>query len=294
MKQYIFYFIIGVAGLLACLNSCESDNPDKDHSIFDEQVERNSFDRWLDDNYVKPYNIRIAYRIEDIETNFDYNVIPADLKKSKQMALCLKHLWLEAYAEVSPDGVHFIRAYAPKLFHYIGSSEYDPEARTERLGVAEGGKKITITNVNALVPKNIVNQYYFNTVHHEFGHILHQTKNYSTEFQTISAADYGPTTWQNRSEAQAAQLGFVSPYAGALPDEDFVETLARYLTRDEAAWNATLALAGDAGRAKIQKKLDIVKTYMKTEWGIDLDLLKQVVQRRSNEIQYIDFDNLDF
>jgi substrate import-associated zinc metallohydrolase lipoprotein len=294
MKRHIFYLIIGVAGILACLNSCESDNPDKNHSIFDEQVERNSFDRWLDENYVRPYNIRVAYRIEDVETDFDYNIIPADLEKSKQMAICLKHLWLEAYTEVSPEGVHFIRAYAPKLFHYIGSSEHNPGDGTIRLGVAEGGKKITITTVNYLDPKNIVNQYYFNTVHHEFGHILHQTKNYSTEFQTISAVDYGPTTWQNRNDAQAAQLGFVSPYAGKLPDEDFVEVLARYLTRDDAAWDATLTLAGDAGRAKILQKLDIVKTYMKTEWGIDLDQLKQVVQRRANEIQYMDFDNLDF
>jgi substrate import-associated zinc metallohydrolase lipoprotein len=293
MKHYILYFLITFAGVI-CLNSCESDDPDKKHSIFDEQVERNSFDKWLDENYVKPYNIRVAYRIEDIETDFDYNVIPADLEKSKQMAICLKHLWLEAYTEVASEGVHFIRAYAPKLFHYIGSSEHNPEDGTIRLGVAEGGKKITITTVNALVPKDIVNQYYFNTIHHEFGHILHQTKNYPTEFQTISASDYGPLTWQNRTDAQAAKLGFVSNYAGKLPDEDFVEVLARYLTRDEATWNAMLVTAEAAGSAKILQKLDIVKTYMKTTWGIDLDRLKQVVQRRANEIQYMDFDNLDF
>ena len=293
MKWNILYFLTAFVCLIS-FNSCESDDPDKNNSIFDDPIERNSFDRWLDDNYVKPYNIRVAYRIEDVETDFDYNVIPADLTKSKQMAICLKHLWLEAYTEVAAEGVHFIRAYAPKLFHYIGSSEYDPEAETIRLGVAEGGKKITITTVNDLDPKNITNQYYFNTVHHEFGHILHQTKNYPVEFRTISAADYAPTTWHNRTDNEAAQLGFVSPYAGKLPDEDFVEVLARYVTRNEATWNAMLTAAGSAGSAKIQQKLDIVKTYMKTAWGIDLDQLKGVVQRRANETQYMDFDNLDF
>jgi substrate import-associated zinc metallohydrolase lipoprotein len=293
MKRNILYTAILFAGIIL-FSSCESDDPDSSNSIFNEKVERNSFDDWLEVNYRQPYNIRVAYRIEDVETDFTFNVIPADTKKSKQMAILLKHLWLEAYTETAADGIHFIRETAPKLFHFIGSAEHDPVEGTIRLGVAEGGKKITITEVNKLEPYNIINQNYFNTVHHEFGHILHQTKNYPTEFLSISSADYAPTTWFNRSESQAAQLGFVSNYASKLPDEDFVETLARYVTRDAAAWEATLTLAGTEGSAKILNKLEIVRTYMKLVWGVDLDQLKKVVQRRANEIQYMDFDNLDF
>jgi substrate import-associated zinc metallohydrolase lipoprotein len=257
-------------------------------------VERDAFDHWLDANYVQPYNIRIAYRIEDVETDFDYNVIPADLKKSKQMAILLKHLWLEAYTEVARDGVHFIRTTAPKHFHFIGSAEHNPGENTIRLGVAEGGKKITITEVNNLDPYNIIYQNFFNTVHHEFGHVLHQTVNYPTEFRTISAADYAPTTWFNRNPTQAAQLGFVSNYAGSQHQEDFVEVLARYLTRTDTEWNAIMDVAGEEGRTKILQKLEIVKTYMKVSWGVDLDRLKTVVQRRANEIQYMDLEELDF
>ncbi|GAB6008905.1 zinc-binding metallopeptidase [Dysgonomonas reticulitermitis] len=293
MKRNILYMTILFAGIIL-FSSCESDDPDQSNSIFNEKVERNSFDNWLEINYRQSYNIRVAYNLEDVETDFSYNVVPADIKKSKQMAILLKHLWLEAYTEVAADGVHFIRQTAPKLFHFIGSAEHDPGANTIRLGVAEGGKKITITEVNKLQPYNIVNQNYFNTVHHEFGHILHQTKNYPTEFWSISSADYAPTTWQNRNDSQAAQLGFVSPYASKLPDEDFVEVLARYITRDAAAWEATLTLAGENGKTKILNKLEIVRTYMRTVWGVDLDQLKSVVQRRANEIQYMDFDNLDF
>lgn len=293
MKRNILYMTILFAGIIL-FSSCESDNPDQSNSIFNEKVERNSFDNWLEVNYRQSYNIRVAYNLEDVETDFSYNVIPADIKKSKQMAILLKHLWLEAYTEVAADGVHFIRQTAPKLFHFIGSAEHNPEEGTIRLGVAEGGKKITITEVNKLQPYIIIKQNYFNTVHHEFGHILHQTKNYPTEFWSISSADYAPTTWQNRNDSQAAQLGFVSPYAGKLPDEDFVEVLARYITRDTAAWEATLTLAGENGKAKILNKLEIVRTYMRTVWGVDIDQLKSVVQRRANEIQYMDFDNLDF
>ena len=293
MKRSILYILLLFTGIF--INSCESDDPDKNNSIFDDIVtEQNSFDLWLENNYRVPYNIVVAYKIKDVETDFGYNVIPADFTKSKQMAFLLKYLWLEAYEEVAEDGVHFVRATCPKLLHYIGSAEHDPSAGTIRLGVAEGGLKVTITQVNELVPRNIVNQNYFNTIHHEFGHILHQTKNFPVEFNTISASDYAPTTWQNRSDAEAYRLGFVSPYAGNLPNEDFVEVLARYLTRSDATWNAMLTTAGATGSAIIEEKLDIVKSYMKTTWKIDLDELKTVVQRRAVETQTMDFDNLGF
>jgi substrate import-associated zinc metallohydrolase lipoprotein len=229
-----------------------------------------------------------------VETDFDYNVVPADIKKSKQMAILLKHLWLEAYTEVAGTGIHFIRATAPKHFHFIGSAEHNPGENTIRLGVAEGGKKITITRVNALDPYNIIYQDFFVTVHHEFGHVLHQTINYPTEFRAISAGDYAPTTWFNRDVVEAAQLGFVSKYAGSQHQEDFVEVLARYVTCTDAEWNALLNIAGEEGRAKILIKLEFVKTYMKSSWGVDLDQLKTVVWRRANEIQYMDLDELDF
>lgn len=48
------------------------------------------------------------------------------------------------------------------------------------LGTAEGGMKITLYNVNDINPDkidiNLLNEYYFQTMHHEFAHILHQTK----------------------------------------------------------------------------------------------------------------------
>lgn len=293
MKRNIIYIMLCLAGLFY-LGSCTSDDPDIDNSIFEEEVRRTAFDHWLDANYVQPYNIRIAYRMEDVETDFGYNVVPANLKKSKQMAILLKHLWLEAYTEVADDGIHFIRATAPKLFHFIGSAEHNPEEGTIRLGVAEGGKKITITQVNILDPYSFTHQNFFNTVHHEFAHILHQTINYPPEFRAISAADYAPTTWHNRNATQAAQLGFVSNYAGAQHQEDFVEVLSRYITRTDAEWNAMLDVAGDEGRAKILQKLEIVKTYMRVSWGVDLDELKTVIRRRTNEVQFMDLEELDF
>ena len=36
--------------------------------------------------------------------------------------------------------------------------------------------------------------------------------------------------------------------------------------------------------ALIQQKLDIVKNYMLTSFGIDLDTLRSILQRRQNEV----------
>ena len=290
IKNCLTYCFITVVALALC--SCKEDAPDAGDSIFDTSTpELNSFDRWLRQNYVTPYNMRIYYKLRDVETDFDYNVIPADITKSKQMAWLLKYLWLDAYEEVAAGGVHFIRAHAPRVMHLIGSAEWDRS--TIRLGTAEGGLKITVTDVNGLIPKEITNQYYFNTIHHEFGHILNQTKDYPVEFKTISTGSYMPAQWYNRSDEDAALAGFVSDYAGSQPGEDFVETLSRYITWTPEEWQEKLTQAGQEGSAIIRQKLSIVKKYMKDSWSIDVDLLKNVIQRRSNEIQDLDFDNLE-
>ena len=290
IKNCLYYFIV-ILAIVLC--SCGEDAPDINRSVFDTATpELNSFDVWLRQNYVAPYNIQVYYRLRDVETDFDYDVIPADLQKAKQMAWLLRYLWLEAYAEVAADGIHFVRAHVPRILHFIGSAEWDES--TIRLGTAEGGLKITITDVNSLIPKEITSQYFFNTIHHEFAHILHQTKDYPREFQSISVGNYMPAQWYNRSEKTAAETGFVSNYAGSQPDEDFVETLSRYLTWSQAEWQDKLAQAGPNGSAIILLKINIVKKYMKDAWGVDIDRLKNVIVRRANDIQNKDFDHLEF
>ena len=57
------------------------------------------------------------------------------------------------------------------------------------LGTAEGGKKIFLAGTNYLTryikDRDALNELYLKTIHHEFTHILNQTKNYSADFQLI-------------------------------------------------------------------------------------------------------------
>ena len=143
--------------------------------------------------------------------------------------------------------------------------------------------------MNAIDPTDVemLNEYYFETMHHEFAHILHQKKNYPTEYNQISAADYSSTGWQNRTEQQAWNLGFVTPYAGMEPQEDFVEVIANYLVKPDGFWENMLANAGTEGATKIQTKFDMVKEWLMTAWNIDIDELRTIIIRRSGDIDSI-------
>lgn len=292
MKQLIGIFIA-----LATLSlwSCSEDDLDP-NSIFggtETGKVPNEFDTWLLENYTTPYNIEFKYRFEDMETDDTYNLVAADYDRSIALAKFTKYLWLESYEELlGPD---FIRTYCPRLLFLVGSPAYNSDGSVV-LGTAEGGLKITLYNVNSISLTSIdveqLNYWYFKTMHHEFAHILHQTKNYPTEFNEITPSGYQPTGWVNVDEQEALDMGFVSPYASSETQEDFVEIIAIYVTHTAEYWDNLVGSASAEGQGYINQKLEIVKDYMTTTWGIDLDELRDIVQRRSQEVAQWDVNDL--
>ena len=248
-------------------------------------------------NYTNPYNILLKYRMEDKESDMTHVLVPATYENSVVLAKIIKHVWLEAYDETTGNP-NFLRHYVPKILHFIGSPAYEDNG-TMVVGTAEGGMKITLYNVNDIDPEsidvNMLNEYYFQTMHHEFAHILHQTKNFDPSFERITENSYVGSDWYlktdpitgvstSRTNEDAWKEGFVTAYAMSEPREDFVENIAMYVVNTKAYWDNMLANAGDAGRALIERKFDIVYDYMLQTWGIDLDRLRQVVLRRQSEI----------
>jgi substrate import-associated zinc metallohydrolase lipoprotein len=179
------------------------------------------------------------------------------------------------------------------MIHLVGSGAYRNNG-TFVLGTAEGGLKITMYFVNEMIiDPAYLNEYYFKTMHHEFAHILNQIKPYSTDFNAISGPDYVTDAWSDtwNGDADAQQNGFISEYASKEANEDFVELIAVYVTSTAAKWNSIISNAGD-GAAIINAKFDIVYNYMLNTWGINLDDLREVVQRRQSEIGTLDLENL--
>ena len=249
MKRHIIYPAIALLAASAAFTSCSDDDLDST-SIFDtvdESLDPNSytykFDRWLEESFKKPYNMDFQYKMQHLATDMDYNLVPATLDKAQKLAVLTKYLWYDVYdVRVGQD---FLRRYGPKMIHLIGSSAVNPVNGTEILGLAEGGLKVSLFKVNSLDVDDTeqLNEKFFKTMHHEFAHILHQTKTYPKEFEQINAADYEPMRWQDRSGGAMASLGFTTPYASSQGREDFAETIANYITRTDDQWDLTLWLA---------------------------------------------------
>ena len=93
MKKYYIYILTAVLPILwgACNNG---DDIDTKHSIFStEPMEHNGFDEWLLANYTYPYNVDFKYRMQDIESDHKYNLVPADYDKSVALAKIIKHVY---------------------------------------------------------------------------------------------------------------------------------------------------------------------------------------------------------
>lgn len=295
--------------------SCSTDDVNNE-SIFKSDLEKteelSDFDAWLKNNYLEPYNIKLMYRYVDNESDRRYNVIPADYNKAKALAILVKQMWLDAYTEVM--GADFLKTYAPRIIQLTGSYKYQQNESGESggviMGTAEGGLKVMLYGVNLMdIDKpyiNVDNPYsdkwsstvfdmnhqFFHTMHHEFCHILTQKKEYSTEFRAISAADYHATDWVNVKDSEAASEGFVTGYASGEYNEDFAEIYATYVTMKPEAWQMIIDNAGEEGAAIINQKLDILRNYFNTSWHLDIDELRTVILRRSNEVLSLDLRTL--
>jgi len=294
MKKQILYYACVALILSISFSSCSNEELDSTSKIVDSQREENEFDQWVLTNYVIPYNIDYKYRLEDIESDLNYQLVPADYSQSIRMAKLMKYLCFEAYDEITGSR-SFIRSYFPKMILIVGSAAYRNNG-TMLLGTAEGGLKITMYYVNALnLDINFMNHYYFKTMHHEFAHILNQKKPYSTDFDQISGTEYVNDTWNTAypNDADALKEGFISPYAASESREDFVELLSIYVTNTPEAWDQMLATAGTSGASIINQKFEIVYNYMLNSWNIDLNELRSAIQERQKNLSTLDLDTLN-
>lgn len=288
--KHLFFLGLFLAGIIV---SCREEKLNST-SIFDDslETEKNPLDTWIEKNYLYPYNVDFKYRMEDIESQLNNNLVPIKYDLAVEMARIVKHVWFEAYDEAG--GVEFTRLYAPKVIHLIGSKQWNPNG-TVTLGYAEGGLKVTLVGGNWLNPNDIdgMNDLYFRTMHHEFSHILHQQKNYPIEYNTLSEGHYSPSGWNNRHNiADYAPFGFVTAYGSSEPREDIAEVTAAYLTWPAKEWTNLERGAGEKGWSIIQQKVNIVKNYMKDNYNIDMAKLRAILDRRSEELKTMDLSAL--
>ena len=76
-------------------------------------------------------------------------------------------------------------------------------------------------------------------------------------------------------------------------NEDFAEIYATYITNTPEGWQLILNQAGENGSAILNQKLDLMKTYFKDNWDLDMDELRDIVLRRSAESVTLDLRKLN-
>ena len=264
MKKIIY--IIGIAATVATFSSCRGGDDftasifDTSGSYVDPEKATYEFDQWLYDNFVIPYNVDVKYRFDLSASDLNFQLTPADYNRSQLLAHFIRYLFYDVYTKYAGDD--FMKKYGPRIFHFIGSSGYSPTTGTEVLGTASGGVKITLYNVNEMKPYServnysggdvdVLNEKYFHTMHHEFSHILHQTKSYPVTF------------------------GHVTHYASSATYEDFVETLSCIITDTKHRWMNRIINAASMGVRQGDKEdilelidsLDIVLDAPKSHWN---------------------------
>ena len=124
MKIKYRFFTIAAAALLTLgvTTSCSDD--EFDPSIFDTKeypLDRSSvtfpLDTFCIESFREPYNLRYVYKMEDIGSDMQKNLVPASYDKSKQLAVLAKYLWYQSYEVCA--GQEFLKLYSPHTRNWL-------------------------------------------------------------------------------------------------------------------------------------------------------------------------------
>ena len=80
-------------------------------------------------------------------------------------------------------------------------------------------------------------------------------------------------------------MGFITSYARAAVEEDFVEMLSVYITTPREEWEEWMrSIAEPRGREAIERKLEAVRTYMLQNWEIDLEHFRKEMEKTLKKV----------
>jgi len=239
--------------------------------------EKGPVDIWISDNLTKPYNIEVKYRWDATELQLNKTLVPPALTQVVPVMDAVKKAWLQTYLDIA--GEVFVKQLMPKQFVLVGSANYNSDG-SFTLGTAEGGRKVVLYEINKFDHKNVpVVLEMLRTIHHEFGHILHQNIMYPLEYKKITPGGY-TAAWYNVSEANAREKGFITQYAQNNTDDDFVEMIATMMTVGRQGFEDIIAdIESPVGVAALRKKEQLVVSYFRNAYKIDFYSL----QDRSEE-----------
>lgn len=279
MKRFNNIFLTAVFGATLLLGGCREEEKIADDlyipGLGGEAYAENELDKWLFLNYTVPYNIDVVYRWDAAQAYSslsDVQLVPVEFDAVQPMMAALRDVWFEPYIQAT-GSLDFLKEVAPKKIVLVGSPEY--QNGSYKLGQAEGGRKILLLNVNNFDASNEAElKEALHTIVHEFTHILHQTKLFSQEYQTISTGRYN-SNWTLLNDSEARRLGFITNYSMLNKEEDFAEMVSGILVfgydwfKETVLAEAEKSTENPHAKADLEAKLAIVETYFKETWNIE-------------------------
>lgn len=302
--QYIaVYLILIVVAFSSCKKEEALSNVDQIPGLGGDAWVPGNIDRWIDDSLTAPYNIAVKYKWDQGELQSDLNrtLVPPKEEKVIPLMGAIVKAWIDPY--VNEAGLLFFKNISPKFFVLVGSPAFSQGSR--KLGTAEGGRKVTLYDINAFrikgMPGYVLSdtenvKQVFHTIHHEYAHILDQTIKVPVTFSQNSASSY-TSDWLNVSETEARYEGFISQYAISQAGEDFAEMVSLLLVEGQVwfdnyvnsinytgttANGTTAAMA----RARLRQKEAEVVTYYKQAWNIDFRSLQARSRKAISSLLY--------
>ena len=280
LKRYKAIAIITTSLLFA---ACAHEDQPTESQLDFSQKNKTELDKWIDTGFLDPYNIKVYYEWnQNLVDNTRY-LFPPTIDKVKPALEVVKKIWIDSYTTIG--GTNFVKKIAPREFVLVGGMNLNTNG-TRTLGLAEGGQRVTLFQVDYLNKKSRPDVTEFiHTIQHEYVHILNQTKPFDEQaWAKLTPSGY-TTSWYVEEIEDSRELGFITSYARLNIYEDFAETASVILTSSKAEYAAILASITDpVGRANIKKKEAIVVQYYKDAFNIDFYTLRKKKKKNTDAV----------
>jgi substrate import-associated zinc metallohydrolase lipoprotein len=276
--------IISVIAFVFGIFSCTRDNVTLGPSVLNTaQPIKTDLDRWIEANYVNPYNIEVLYKWEKNAVDNNRYLYPPTQSQVTPALEIIQRIWINSYNEVG--GVNFVKKIAPRQLVLVGGLNLNTNG-TILLGLAEAGQRISLFNTDLVDKTDRANVTEFiHTIQHEYIHILNQTKPFDEKnFAKITPAGY-TANWYATPTSVARSQGFITDYSRSNVIEDFAEMASTMLTSSKAEYDAIiLALPSDKARADVKAKEALVIKYFKEAFDMDFYKLRDVTEKNTNAV----------
>lgn len=280
LKRYkAIAMIAGTMLFVACAHEDQPTETELDYTVKDKTV----LDKWIDTSFLDPYNIKVYYEWNQNLVDNNRYLFPPTVEKVQPSLEVVKKIWIDSYSTIG--GADFVKKISPREFVLVGGTNLNTTG-TQILGLAEGGQRVTLFEIDYLNRKSRPDVTRFiHTIQHEYVHILNQTKPFDEQaWSKLTPSGY-TASWYIQPEATSRNLGFVTSYARLNIYEDFAETASIILTSSKAEYDALLASVTNAtAKANIKKKEAIVVQYYKDNFNMDFYALRDEAQKNTDFI----------